>query len=403
MSRADVALISPYPSSSAGRSLSSGVAAYTRSLAQALVDAGASVTVIAAEEGGSRPIELDGEVRVERCFRPGSGALVAAGRAARASGASVVHLQHELFLYGGVSATPGLLAVLRPTSESRPVTVVTMHQVVDPAAVDRSFVRLHRIRVPVLAARAGISAIQRTIQAMADAVIVHEQSFQRVISRASAVPHGLSIVGPPERAQARARLGLDDAFTVLCFGFIAPYKGLELACEAAELARRAGAPVRFIVAGGEHPRLVGRDAYAGALRARFSSTAHFTGYVPESDVSDWFAAADLALFLYPQPHASSGALALALAHGTPFLVSPALAELIGASGPLVAASSAPELAAQLGRLATSRKARHQLGSAGAELAAGRTWPAVASRHLALYEEVLNANRAPRWRLRAAEP
>ena len=403
MSQADLALISPYPIRNAGRSLSSGVASYTRSLAQALTDAGASVTVIAAEEAGGRSVELDGRVRVERCFRPGPGALVAASRAARASGAPVLHLQHELFLYGGVSATPGLLAALRPSSEARPATVVTMHQVVDPAAVDRSFARLHRIRVPTMAARAGITAVQRTIQHMADAVIVHERSFQRVIPRASVVPHGLDIAGPTGRTQARARLGLDDAFSVLGFGFIAPYKGLEVACEAAELARQAGVRMRLVIAGGEHPRLAGRDPYADSLRTRFAHTAQFTGFVPEADVPDWFAAVDLALFLYPRPHATSGALALALAHGTPFLVSPALAELIGAGGPLVAESSAPQLAAQLGHLAVSQRSRRELGSAGAELAAGRAWTAVADRHLALYEEVLDANRAPRWSLRAAEP
>jgi glycosyltransferase involved in cell wall biosynthesis len=359
--------------------------------------------VLAAEEAGRRTVEMDGQVRVERCFRPGPGALLAATRAARASGAPVVHLQHELFLYGGVSTIPGMLAALWPTSEAGSATVVTMHQVVDPAAVDRSFVRLHRIRVPAMAARAGITAMQHTIQRLADAVIVHEQSFQRVVPRASALPHGLEVVGRPDRAQARAHLGLGDEFSVLCFGFIAPYKGLELACEATELARQHGARVRLIVAGGEHPRLAGRDAYASSLRARFSGTANFTGYVPESDVAQWFAAVDLALFLYPRPHASSGALALALAHRTPFLVSPALAELTGAAAPVMAESNAPELAAQIVRLAASRDARRDLGTACAELAAGRGWPAVAARHLALYEEVLDANRAPRRSLRAAEP
>jgi glycosyltransferase involved in cell wall biosynthesis len=378
------------------------VASYTRSLAQALVDAGSSVTVLADEEAGRRRVEWDGRVRIERCFRRGLGALVAASRAARASGAPVIHLQHELFLYGGVSAIPGLLAALRPRGGPRPATVVTMHQVVDPTAVDRSFVHLHRIRVPAMAARVGIAAMQGAIQHLADAVIVHEQSFQQVVPRAFAVPHGLDVVERSDRGQARGRVGMGDEFSVLCFGFIAPYKGLELACEATELARQAGTQVRLVVAGGEHPRLGGRDPYAESLRARFADTAHFTGYVPDPDIAHWFAAVDLGLFLYPRPHASSGALALALAHGTPFLVSPALGELIGAARPLVAESTAPRLAAQLGRLAASQQARHEVGTAAAELLAGRSWPAVARRHLALYEEVVDANRAPRGSLRTAE-
>ncbi len=392
MSRADVALISPYPSHRQ-RALASGVASYARSLAHALADAGASVTVLAPEESEGEEAVADGPVRIERCFRLGPGALLAAQHSARATRAPVVHLQHELFLYGGVSAVPGMLAALPRAKAANQATVVTMHQVVDPSTVDSAFTRLHRVRVPPAVARTGISVVQRAVQRLADAVIVHETAFRRIVPRATTVPHGLEVVQPPDKAKARVELGLTDRFTVLCFGFLAPYKGLELACEAAEIVSRRMGAIQLVIAGGEHPRLAGRDPYAASLRSRFHSSALFTGFVAQHHVPLWFAAADLALFPYPQPHATSGALALALAFGTPFLLSKALADLTGAPQVLAASSDAHELAAQLQQLASSSSAREGLAVRCASLAAGRSWPTVAGRHLEIYEEVLHANRA----------
>src|SRR5690606_10209110 len=130
-----------------------------------------------------------------------------------------------------------------------------------------------------------------------------EPAFARAVPGATVVPHGVERAPAVDRAAARARLGVDGGpLVVLCFGFVAPYKGLETALEAARL---AGADVRLVVAGGPHPRV--GDAYARELRARHGDHARFTGHVPDGDVAAWFAAADLALLPYPRPVSSSGA------------------------------------------------------------------------------------------------
>ena len=170
----------------------------------------------------------------------------------------------------------------------------------------------------------------------------------------------------------------------LCFGFLAPYKGLETALEAGE---RAGDDVLVVAAGADHPRLAAAgDDYADRLRARFGSTARFTGWVPGDDVVRWFSAADLALFPYPQPFSSSGAVALALACNTPMLLSAPLARCIGAPSDLVA--STPEaLAGRLRRLADDPGGLADLRLWTACLADGRSWTDVADAHLDLYAEV----------------
>jgi glycosyltransferase involved in cell wall biosynthesis len=308
-----------------------------------------------------------------------------------------VHLQHEAFLYGGPSSVPGLVAGLSSLRRSGAGGVVTMHHVVDGRTVDRSFTRMHRVKAPPAVARAGLSAVGGAIGRLADRVIVHEPAFAGSVRNATVVPHGVEACETPPREDARARLGL-DRFTVLCFGFIAPYKGLEPALDAA---RVAGPDVELVVAGGEHPRLrESGDNYFAHLRES-NPHARFTGFVADADVADWFAGVDLALFLYPQPVSTSGGVALALAHGTPFLMSPEMAATARAPKALVGSRNPAQLAALLRVLSSDPAALGRVRDAAYAFSGDRSWSAVADRHLEIYEEVRHADRTSRGRLRAA--
>ncbi len=320
--------------------------------------------------------------------------------AAAATGAPVVHLQFELFLYGGAVSLLGLPSALGRArfalGESSLVT--TMHQIVDASVVDRRYTRLHRVGVPAPLAGAGIAAVQSAIVRASAATIVHESAFRRVVPTATVIPHGIEEVTPVERTVARRRLGLDGRFTALCFGFVAPYKGIEVVLDAA---RNAGELIHVVVAGGEHPRMGGEAGFVATLTARYGDVATFTGWVADEDVASWFSAVDAAVFPYPRPFSSSGALALALAHGTPALLSPALARCAGAPSGMTVPVDAQSLADRLIELATRPTALAELRRWAAVLAAGRRWPAIARQHLDLYEEVVaDAERAARRRLRA---
>jgi glycosyltransferase involved in cell wall biosynthesis len=385
MSAPDVALISPFPGLGERHGGWTGVASYSANLAEALTDEGAHVTVLASEEPGLPDVARDGDLEVRRVWRRGAGALPAAAAAARATGAPTVHLQHELFLYGGPAAVPGVVPALAALRGRR--AVVTMHHVVDPGAVDAAFTATHRVRAPAPLARAGVATVQRTIRALADAVVVHEPSFASVVPGAEVVPHGIEVVDNTEGEAALAALGIDDGpLCVLCFGFIAPYKGLEAAIGAARL---AGDAVELVIAGGEHPRLGGD--YAERLRATAPDNVRFTGFVPDEDIGRWFTAADVALLPYPRPFASSGPLALALAHGTPVLMSAALARTTGAPDALAVGADPAAIAARLGILAADDGERERLRAAARGLGAGRTWPEIARRHLELYGESASAD------------
>jgi glycosyltransferase involved in cell wall biosynthesis len=380
--RPDVALVAPFPPPGERHGGWTGVASYAANLAGALGEAGARVTVIAPQEDGLPPLVRDGAIEVRRSWRRGVGALPAAAAAARATGAPAVHIQHELFLYGGPAGVPGMVPALGSLRTARRRVVVTMHHVVAPAAIDRDFTRTHGVRAPAAVARSAVSGVQRAIGVLADRVVVHEPSFAGVVPGATVVPHGVEAPAATTRAAARAALGVaPDAMVALCFGFLAPYKGLETALDAARL---AGDGVELVIAGGAHPRL---GSYASELHASAPPNVRFTGFVPDADVGRWFAAADVALLLYPRPFATSGPFALALAHGTPVLMSEALAATTGAPAVMRVPPGAAALADRLRGLAADPAATTALRDAASTMAAGRSWPEIARRHLELYDEV----------------
>lgn len=384
-----MALVSPYPPPGGG--LRSGVEWVTRSLAAALAAAGAQVTVVAQEVPGAPTVAEDGAVTVLRRFRRGPRALAAAVEAAAGTAPDVVHVEHEVFLYGGPGSVPALPWALRRLGRLGLGPVVTLHQVVRPATVDAGFTRMHRVRVPPRLARAALAGVQESVRRASAAVVVHEAPFADIVRGSRVIPLGVDRLPTVDPADARRRLGVGQAsLVVLCFGFIAPYKGIEVVADAARL---AGPDVQLVVAGGPHPRLDGRDPYAGDLARRYGSDARFTGFVPDDEVGLWFSAADLVVVPHPRPFSSSGPLALAMAYGRPVLLSPAMAACVGAPAELTLAATAEPLAARLRQLAGDAGARERVARGSAALAEGRTWGAVAGAHLALYGEVIGAGRA----------
>src|SRR5439155_1541781 len=83
---------------------------------------------------------------------------------------------------------------------------------------------------PARVARAGLARVQSAIRNNAGAVVVHEPGLAQAIPEATVIPHGVDVLNHSPRA-ARERLGFEDErrLLVLCFGFLAPYKGLEAA------------------------------------------------------------------------------------------------------------------------------------------------------------------------------
>ncbi|WP_158295481.1 glycosyltransferase [Crenalkalicoccus roseus] len=207
------------------------------------------------------------------------------------------------------------------------------------------------------------------------------------------VPHPLPAAAMPERAAARARLGIaEEDVLVVTAGFATAAKRLDWVIEALERALAAGAALRWVHAGAERPeefplsaRIAGREALRPCARV--------TGWLPQAALDEHIAAADALLCLrFPSFGESSGALARGLAAGTCCLVSDtgAYAELPReAVLHIPLAGAVPALAAALAALARERALARRIGAAGREFAAREmALPAVA----AAYREVIEASR-----------
>jgi D-inositol-3-phosphate glycosyltransferase len=128
---------------------------------------------------------------------------------------------------------------------------------------------------------------------------------------------------PPDRAAARARLGIpSDAFLVVGMGTLVPHRGFEDLLEAMSLL--ADAPqVRTLIAGSDHED----PAYADRLAGRID--AHGLGErvalprrtLSDAELKDTYAAADVFVIL-SQRYAWGLAPLEAIASGTPVILTP---------------------------------------------------------------------------------
>jgi glycosyltransferase involved in cell wall biosynthesis len=164
---------------------------------------------------------------------------------------------------------------------------------------------------------------------LVDHVFVHTKRMKRELiaefgvreNAISIIPHG--IVAVPVTAltpaMARKRLGIAEGEkTILCFGRIMPYKGVELLATAfQQLASRSG-DYRLIIAG---PLEKGADAYLRDIRERLSTVdsgriVQDVRYIPDDEIEVYFKAADVVALPYLEIF-QSGVLFAAYSFGVP--------------------------------------------------------------------------------------
>jgi beta-1,4-mannosyltransferase len=178
------------------------------------------------------------------------------------------------------------------------------------------------------------------------------------------------------RAEVRAELGIaDEAVVALCFGNIAPYKGIETVLEAFSGIERRDAVLVF--AGLVTAPELGEVVRAAARRdARIRAVLEF---VPDNRVAELYEAADLAIC--PRSDGgTSGALVLALSMGVPPVAAGqrAYAELVdgGRAGWLFAPGDPASLRETLEAAMADPEGRRARAAAGRARAEALSWPRV---------------------------
>ena len=342
-----IALVAPYPPPGAVHTPASGVASYTRNLAEALCALrDAPQVVILAQElshppgKGARIAEED--PRVRRCWTPSwlfPWQVTKAIRALRPR-PRIVHLQHELFLFGdGPKALLFPLLVLLAGLQGK--AIVTLHGVPPLRRLNREFIRENGLRGRPWLLRLGLKTLIRTIVGTAHGVIVHEELFRRRLveeygipsAKIAVIPHGIEPLSDvegsrlPTPEEAKRALGLAGKRTVLYLGYLTGYKGVEVLLEGFARAAPAHPDWVLLLGGGPHPRRRSDPEYRAYLRrmeaqaAKLGPQVRTLGFVPEERLGWVFQAADVVVFPYRSVMASSGPMALCVKFDRPFLAS----------------------------------------------------------------------------------
>lgn len=163
-----------------------------------------------------------------------------------------------------------------------------------------------------------------------------------------------------ERTEVTRRLGLASNMpTLLYVGFSTPRKGVEYLAEALSMME---IPAQLIMVG------KWEDHYQESFIRRLGdacSRVYITGYVPDADLPDYFALADI--FVFPTLLEGFGfPLVEAMAAGVPVVTTTggSASEIVGEAGSIVPIGDSLKLAAALDRILTDQELARRLSQAG---------------------------------------
>lgn len=299
-------------------------------------------------------------------------------RSIRTESPDVVHIQHELNLYGRINflVLAALLLLWKPFTDTRFVTTLHTYEryrfSLQPKALLR-FVGYRMVTFPLLFA-------------YSDRVIVHNDVIAQQIDRSDVrvIPHGVKRIGHQD--PVRQEYGISSEETMLLgIGFIAPGKGFETAIRAMpELPEE----YRLLITGSTAPTAEDTSAdYIEQLRELVAAegvgdrVVFREEFVPEERVDALLADTDVAAFPYPES-SQSGMMHRAIGAGTPIVCSDldVFEDLLGDAARYFPAGN-PEA------LATAVQADPLGPDRLDELRAELAWPRVAEQHQELYQEV----------------
>jgi D-inositol-3-phosphate glycosyltransferase len=251
----------------------------------------------------------------------------------------------------------------------------------------------------------GDYAVKAIIYRSASRIIIHSETVkQRLVDsfginglKTAVVPHGN--FDTPEadsspREEARRRLGIAPEDQVLLFfGFIRPYKGLDILLSAFDIVVAEHPSLRLLIAGKcQTPEM--ESQYRRQIKEMSSKerVLFHSGFVERSDMPVYFNASDWVVL--PYRHIDhSGIIHLAYAYGRPVIATnvQGLSDMIKEDGTGYAAEGmdAFGLAEAFRKAVSDPDAGKRMGHRGYEL--GKTkysWSAAAEKTRQLYENLL---------------
>jgi glycosyltransferase involved in cell wall biosynthesis len=283
-------------------------------------------------------------------------------RAVDASQPRIVHVQQELFLYGrGAKAL--LFPLLLRRLQRKHTVVVTVHGVVTAREIDEQMLAGRRSPIPLPIVRRIIVGIFTAIARSRAHLVVHSETLGDRLVELGARPTDVTVIPLPlyakagsgpvlTKAQARAKLDIPEgAHVILTWGYWNGYKGLDVLTEGFKRYRATDPRALLVLGTGPHPQLRNDPAYVStydeAMKALSDApNIRHAGFIPDDELDDYLAAADVSVFAYTKHLAASGPGTYAISRGAPTLLSTVFAD---APSGITFAPNAPALAEALAR------------------------------------------------------
>lgn len=254
------------------------------------------------------------------------------------------------------------------------------------------------------------TVLKQLVYTAVDGILIHSRYIQRKLldafrvdaAKTCVIPHGnFSLYVPDEPiegASARQQLGLGPEDRVLLFfGYIRPYKGLELLIDAFTTAAARDPHLKLVIAGKPQNEQLA-EQYAQQIQA--TSVAgrilFHDRFIPFEEVALYFTAADLVVLPYKAID-HSGIMHLAYSFGKPIICTPVgdFPEVIeqGKSGFVLQSSDAACLVDGITTAFSDMQLLAQMGTYARNLGKTRySWNEIARRTLHFYETI--AGRQP---------
>jgi glycosyltransferase involved in cell wall biosynthesis len=292
----------------------------------------------------------------------------------------------------GAEYVPSVVRLVGRVRKLRP-DVVHVQWLTLPRYDLRWVARLRRDRPLVLTAHNVMPHLgepdveaRRRLYASFDRIVVHTRKGVEQLERYGVpaerivrIPHGTF------DAPGSATIEPPSGRTLLFFGLIRRYKGLDILIRSLADVRDA----RLVVAGDpldpvEPLQQLAREVgVADRIDWRL-------GFLPAEEIEALMREATLTVFPYPGGESASGALATALGHGRPAVVTEVLGETVReyGAGSVVPPGDPAAFAEGINRLLNDPTALEEAFRGVERARAGLSWSAIAEAHERLYSEVL---------------
>lgn len=238
----------------------------------------------------------------------------------------------------------------------------------------------------------------------ANAIIVHSDYIKKKLvenfsidsSKINIIPHGNFDYYLPNheitREQSRASLSLENTDNILLFfGFIRPYKGVDLLLKAFERAAEKDAKLKLIIAGSV---LEGRKSLLKEIEDQKFKDRIFPilTYIPNEEVVNYFKAADLVVLPYKDID-HSGIIHLAYSFGKAVLGTNVgdFNEVIvdGKSGRVLKLNNASDLAETITEMFKDKSMLNEMGRYAKHLSETKySWQDIAKQTIQIYSSVI---------------